>query len=113
MFKELNVEKVTDAINLLFLRIEERFPTSNLLNVCNELKDLSIIAKANIRHLNKPYIYFRILFSLLIIITLGSLIYTVSKISGQGKPIDIQSFISTSEALLNELVMIGAAFLFI
>jgi len=113
MFKNLNIDKVTAAINLLHLRIQERFPTANLLNVCNELKELSNKAKSNIQHLNKPYIYFRILFSFLIIITTGGIAYTIWHISSQDLPSNFQSFISTSEALLNELVMIGAAFYFI
>ncbi len=56
MFKNLNIDKVTAAIDLLHLRVQERFPTANLLNVCNELKELSNKAKTNIQHLNKPYI---------------------------------------------------------
>jgi hypothetical protein len=113
MFKNLDIDKVTAAIELLRLRVQERFPTANLLNVCNELKELSNNAKANIQQLNKPYIYFRILFSFLIIITIVVLSYTIWHISRQDLPSNFQSFIATSEALMNELVMIAAAFYFI
>ena len=113
MFKNLDIDKVTAAIELLRLRVQERFPTANLLNVCNELKELSNNAKANIQHLNKPYVYFRIIFSFLIILTKVLITYTIWHISSQDLPTNFQSFIATSEALMNELVMIGAAFYFI
>ena len=113
MFKNLDIDKVTAAIELLRLRVQERFPTANLLNVCNELKELSNNAKANIQHLNKPYVYFRIIFSFLIILTIVLITYTIWHISSQDLPSNFQSFIATSEALMNELVMIGAAFYFI
>ena len=113
MFKNLDIDKVTAAIELLRLRVQERFPTANLLNVCNELKELSNNAKTNIQHLNKPYVYFRIIFSFLIILTIVLITYTIWHISSQDLPSNFQSFIATSEALMNELVMIGAAFYFI
>ena len=113
MFKNLDIDKVTAAIELLRLRVLERFPTANLLNVCNELEELSNNAKANIQHLNKPYVYFRIIFSFLIILTIVLITYTIWHISSQDLPSNFQSFIATSEALMNELVMIGAAFYFI
>jgi hypothetical protein len=36
MYRELNIRKITEAINLLRLRMNDRFPDSNLLKVAEE-----------------------------------------------------------------------------
>ena len=48
MYKELNIEKIIEAINLLKLRIKDRFPEANLIVVCNELRELATKCKINI-----------------------------------------------------------------
>lgn len=41
MYKEINIRKVAEAIQLLSLRINDRFPESNLLKVSRELEGLA------------------------------------------------------------------------
>ncbi len=57
IYRELDIEKIIQAINLLSLRINDRFPVAGLLNVCNELKALACLTKNNIVRVNKPYFF--------------------------------------------------------
>jgi len=113
MYKELNIEKIIEAINLLALRIKDRFPDANLLIVCNELKELASKSKINIYQLNKPYIFIRISFYLLIIIAIASILYTFSLLKIETSIFTFQNFITVSEAFLNEIAMIGVSVYFL
>ena len=44
-YKNLNIDKIKEAIHILSLRINDRFPEAGLLKVCKELKELSIASK--------------------------------------------------------------------
>jgi len=47
MYKQLNIEKIIEIIQTLSLRIADRFPQADLLNVSNALKELAIKSKVN------------------------------------------------------------------
>ena len=113
MYKELNIETIIEAINLLKLRIKDRFPEANWIVVCNELRELATKCKINIYDLNKPYIYFRISFYLIIIIAIASILFTFSMLKIDLSILTFDYFITVSESLLNEIVMIGASFYFL
>ena len=113
MYRKLNIEKIIDAIHLISLRINDRFPESGLLKVCNELKALAIISKHNIDSVDKPYAYFRLAFYLLILIAGASIFYTFSQLKVDESITTIQNFVTVSEAMINEIAMIGASFYFL
>lgn len=113
VYSKLNIDKITEAIQSLALRIKDRFPDSNLLKVCHELEYLSKEAKVRIDYLNKPFKSLRIVVYLLIISSLFLILYTLNLIIDEFIFKDVQSIISTSEAFLNEIVMIAAAFFFV
>jgi hypothetical protein len=112
-YKNLDNDKITDAIGLLCLRINDRFPDAGLLKVCKELKELSISSKKNIERINKPYILFRIAFYLLILIALSTLYYTFFHIKADPGLSNMANLITVSEALVSEIAMIGASFYFL
>ncbi len=112
-YKNLNIEKITEAIHILSLRINDRFPEAGLLKVCKELKELSIASKKNIERVNKPYIFFRIAFYLLILVAAAALYYTFFHIKADPELSNIANLITVSEALVSETAMIGASFYFL
>jgi hypothetical protein len=113
MSKELELVRIIDAIERLTLRVHDRFPESSLMRICIELKVLGSKAESNIIEIGKPIIKYRLLFYILIIVSLLSIVYTINLVSINELPRTFQTFISTTEALLNEIVMIGAAFYFL
>jgi hypothetical protein len=112
-YTKLNIEKTIQTIENLSLRIKDRFPQSGLLSVCNELEQLAIKSKVNIQEINKPYIYFRIIFYFLIIVILLSLLYFFTFIKINYSFNSINDIISIGDSLLNEIVAISAAFYFL
>ena len=101
-YTKLNIEKTIQTIENLSLRIKDRFPQSGLLSVCNELEQLAFKSKVNIQEINKPYIYFRIIFYFLIFLVLLSLLYFFTFIK-----------INYSFNSINDIISIGAAFYFL
>ena len=112
-YTKLNIEKTIQTIENLSLRIKDRFPQSGLLSVCNELEQLAFKSKVNIQEINKPYIYFRIIFYFLIFLVLFSLLYFFTFIKINYSFNSINDIISIGDSLLNEIVAIGAAFYFL
>jgi hypothetical protein len=98
MYKQLNIDKIIDVIQTLALRIEDRFPQADLLQVCLELKGLAAISKALNLKLAKPYILIRIALILLIIIASTSIVYTLLMLKFGDSLFRVANFITVSEA---------------
>ena len=113
MYKELNIDRITEIIHTLSLRISDRFPQADLVHVCEELKELSIKSKTSNMRLAKPYILIRIGLILLILLASASIIYTMFMLKFDDSLLTVQNFITVSEAFLNETVTIGFAFYFL
>ncbi|WP_018342326.1 hypothetical protein [Cytophaga aurantiaca] len=113
MYKQLNIDKIIEIIHTLSLRIEDRFPQADLLNVSNELNELAIKSKASNAKLAKPYILIRIALVLLIVIASASIVYTLFMLRFDDSLLTVQNFITVSEAFLNETITIGFAFYFL
>lgn len=113
MYSQLNIDKIIEVVHTLSLRIQDRFPQADLLNVCNELEELAIKSKENNARLTKPYILIRIAFILLIFLASASIIYTMFMLKFEDSLLTVQNFITVSEAFLNETVTIGFAFYFL
>ena len=112
-FSSLNLEKTINTIDRLSLRIYDRFPNSSLYSVCRELKELAIKSNSNLDKINKPYYLFRSVFVLLICILIFIVIkiFTNTNIDVKGE--FTSTFFQSSEALVNGLALVGAAFFFV
>ena len=110
---KLEPEKIIDSVNKLERRISDRFPDSGLRKVCFEFLTLTEQTKKNISYISKPNIPLKIFSYLLIGIGLGGIIFCLSVINFKVKTIDLEKLISLSNGILNNLFLIGAAFLFL
>ncbi len=98
---------------LLQKRIEERFPESSLLNVCKELCTIASEAKQNSENIAKPNILLRIFITLIILLMFLALVYSVQLLEITFSKFTIGELIQIVEAGMNELILIGAAILFL
>lgn len=112
-YKNLDIDKITEAIHILSLRINDRFPEAGLLKVCRELEMLSVSSKANIERINKPYIFFRIAFYVLVLIAAAAVYYTFFHIKPDPSLSSFANLITVSEAFISETATIGACFYFL
>ncbi len=54
MYRHLNSQYIVATLKTLKNRIYERFPQSNLNNVCQELLDIASQSEARIRKIQRP-----------------------------------------------------------
>lgn len=109
----LEHEKLTGSIERLCLRIGERFPGSSLLNVCENLLEVARQTGINIGNIGRPNWRARLITFLFIMIVVFALIYTVMSSDVDLENVVFGQLIQISEAALNEIILIGAAVIFL
>jgi len=113
VYKELKFEKVSETIARLERRISERLPESGLSRVCAELLETSLQAEQEIVRLSKANIWVR--FGVVSALTLFviTFAYTLSIIEWQLSKPSLVDLIQITEALINDVVLLGAALFFL
>ncbi len=109
---EINIDKILTAIKQLKLRIQDRFPNAHLIEVCNDLETLADKGKTNSLKIKKPFIFFRISFFFILLVALFSIYYTFTHLKMDDSLNTFQNFITVTEALVNEFVLMGALIYF-
>lgn len=112
-YRRLDVRKTIETIELLGLRISERFPASGLSRVCDELLTLARESTGNIRRITRPFVGLRILVTLVVLLAVISIGYSISLLQISMERITLIDIIQASEASVNEIVLIGAAVYFL
>lgn len=111
----LSQEKILHTAVRLERRIGERFPDSGLLEVAGDMVLLARDAGEDIRAIARPAYHLRGLSALFIFMIVGGAIAAVWATLELGKAaagISITDLIQVAEALVNDLVLLGAAIWF-
>jgi hypothetical protein len=109
----LDPEKIVETIAKLEKRIADRFPDSGLRKLVNQFLEIAGKSKSKIEWIAKPNLTIRILTYFVIIIGIAGLIYSLSFIDLKIQNKTLGNIISISEALFNDLILIGAAIFFL
>jgi hypothetical protein len=114
MKKGINLEyhKIILTLERLERRISDRFPDSGLREVINDFLVIARDSKKNIEWISKPHLFLRFLSFFVIFIALGGIYYSLTQIDFKVDLQTLSNLVTTSEALFNELVLIGAAIFF-
>lgn len=112
-YRKLDLQKTIATIDLLKLRIEDRFPESGLYKVCDELGDIAKESTAIIQFISKPIYWLRIGFGILIIVGLSALIYSITLLELSIDEIKLIDLVQAAEASVNDIIFIGAAIYFL
>ena len=110
---QLDAEKIISTVGRLELRVEDRFSDSTLKKTVGQLVELSRKSKANIEWIGSPNIPLRVLSAILIAIGLFGLIYSITYIDFKIEDTALSNVVTLSEAIFNDLVLIGAAIFFL
>lgn len=113
MYRSLDPDKTEATLTALLTRIHERFPGSNLGRVCEELLTLARISKDRASKIARPYYGLRIAGALIIVASLGALLYSMSTLDLSLHGLKLGELMQATEAGLNNLVFIGAAVFFV
>jgi len=108
---KLEYDKIIETLERLEKRIPDRFPDSGLREVTNQFLDIARRSKLNIEWISKPHYLLRIASFSVIFIALSGIFYSLSQLD-INNDFKISGIIQTSEAFINEMVLIGAAIFF-
>lgn len=110
---QLDADKIVDTIEQLKLRINDRFPGSGLENVCRQFLDIARKSKKNAEWIAKPNLTIRISSYAAIAIAVVGIIYTISFVDFSIKDNTLVNIMTLLEALINDVVLLGAAIFFL
>lgn len=113
MYTTLDANKITDTIETLQHRIEERFPQSGLAEVCAALNQIAHQSTNNIAEIVKPNQYVRVGVAAIILLSLIGVVVSFNSLSLSFRISNITELMQVSESAINELVLIGAALFFL
>jgi hypothetical protein len=109
----LLADEIQKTIERLHLRIRERFPESNLANVCQCLYDISTETHQTVEWISKPNYVLR--YGTYVLIAAAGLVFVHSLASWdlRADGINLADFVQMIDSALNSLVLLGAGILFL
>lgn len=109
----LDSKKTIETIQILSIRIGERFPGSGLFNVSKNLLKIAKETNNTILWITRPKYLYRIGVGLFITAVLAGLLYTIVQLEVESNIFTLSSFVEFSESALNDIVLLGAAIFFL
>ena len=113
MYRNLDPDKIVNTIETLNRRIEERFSSSGLAEVCNELGIVANTSKQKTDWFARPNYLLRAFVGLIVVAIVIVLFYSISLMDIAISSMGAGELIQISEAALNDVVLIGAAIFFL
>ena len=115
MYRQLSVDRTVATLQKLKRRIEERFPESGLASVGGELCEIAGETRTRVDRISRPHYPTRLLVGLFLLILIGIVWYSVTELIQfrQDEALSIDQLVSLIEAGSNELILAGAAFIFL
>ncbi len=113
MFRNLDPLKTIETIELLLVRIEERFPNSGLSKVCSELCLVAKDIKKQAEWVARPNYGLRFVLVVSVLFGLLGLGYSLSLMNLSMTNISLAELVQVTEAGLNDIVLLGAAVFFL
>ncbi|HRX03844.1 MAG TPA: hypothetical protein P5148_11915, partial [Anaerolineae bacterium] len=109
----LDSERISRTIEQLSNRVHERFPGSGLSQVCKDLYAISLTAERDLAAVSKPNWLLRGAVILFVGALLAALALSISRLGLEVGSITFIELIQVFESATNEIILIGAALLFL
>jgi hypothetical protein len=113
MYRNLDASKIVDTAAALRDRIGERFPSSSLLKVAEDLLAASRQAAGTAAWLARPNVGLRALVILLLLLLLGVLVGALSTLRLEPGFANLSDLFQGLEAAVNDVVFVGLAVFFL
>ena len=113
MYRELSFPKIHLTLQSLKQRITERFPESSLRKVADELEVLSAETEAKAKHIAEPHMNLRIIIGFTIASAIILIGLSINMLDFKPQKFAIQEALPLLEAVLNEIIIFGAAIFFL
>lgn len=105
--------RLTETLERLVLRINERFPDAGLVAVCRELLVISQSIDEDLEYIARPNLWFRGAVLGFIVLVLSLIVYGALRTKVAEESATLAEFIQIVEAGINDVVLIGAAAIFL
>lgn len=113
MPRQLSAERIEETVRALARRIDERFPTSGLAQVCSDLQAIARETAERVIDLGRPHRLLRAGVAMLIVLLLGVVVVVALNIHVSGGVADAGELVQALEAGLNTMVFLGIAIFFL
>lgn len=113
MYREINFQLVSQTLQRLQARIDERFEQVGLSNVCSELLLVANETEENLKRITEPNYWLRGFVALVISLSIVLIVFSVSSIEFKSTKVTFAELIQVVEAAVNDLVIIGVAMIFL
>jgi len=114
MYRTIRADKVVDTASSLRARVHARFPESGLLRVADELLDVARESQKRCRWIARPNVPLRIgVWFLVVAGIVGIAAIVVANVRMTESFWDLSNFVEGAEALLANLVFLGAGIAFL
>ena len=111
--RHLDPRQIIETVRILRNRIDERFPNAGLVNVCDDLLNISQQADARSIAIGRPMLGVRILSGIFILGVLAGIVWIVQLIRLPNQPVPASEMIQAIDAGFGALVLVGASVLFL
>lgn len=114
MYRHLDADKTIATLHRLKNRVEERFPQSSLAGVCGDLCEMAGETRTRTGWIARPHYPARLAVALVVLVSVGLIGFGIAELvqALEGR-FGIVDLVMVTESALNELVVVGAALLFL
>jgi len=113
MYREIDLTKVACTLKQLKDRIEERFPKSGLLKVCQEIIVIYSETAAKLAIISRPNYWLRGIVASIISSAILLLIYSFSIFEFQNESITFSQILQVVESAVNDVILASLAIFFL
>ncbi|MCA9080887.1 MAG: hypothetical protein KDA58_10030 [Planctomycetaceae bacterium] len=109
----LQAPRIIETVEVLALRIRERFPRAGLNEVCGHLLSFAQRADSRSRQISRPMYGVRLASIVLALLFLGLFVFVIKLVRLPDQPLQASEFIQVLEAGANIVLILGAAIFFL
>lgn len=112
-YRSLSSREILETADSMALRVRSRFPESGLAGVAEELRDVARETQARCGVISRPNVWLRVTVGLLLLLGIAAIIAVVINVRVTEDIWVFSNFVGLLEALVADLVFIGAGVLFL
>lgn len=111
--RQLDPARIIETIRALCVRIDERFPGRGLSNVAKQQLAVAESTVAQVEWVRRPILWVRAVVGVVIVLLVTLLGGMAARVDLTAEGIGLPDLLQTVEAAVNELILLGAAILFL
>ena len=109
----LDASKILKTAERLHRRMQQRFPTRNIVEVANEVCEATKATTEVAAWLKKPLLWYRVIAGFLVMLMVAALIGVMPMLLGRQEEMTLSDALQTFEAGVNDLIFVGIAIYFL